>query len=578
MRKTGIDIIGDSPWGTHLCHFYRSREDLIDILVPYFKAGLENNEFCMWVTSEPLRAESARTSLGKVVGNLDNYIKKGQIEILDASQWYTKSGKFEPDKVLQGWIEKEDQALKRGFDGLRLTGNTLWLKKRDWKDFADYEAMINNLIGKYRMIAICSYSLDKCGASEVIDVVSNHQFALIRRERKWALIEITERKRVEEKIRQQNEFLNTILESLTHPFYVIDANNYLVRMANSATQLGSLSGNSTCYALTHKRGKPCDSPEHCCPMGKVKKTKKSVMVEHIHYDEDGNARNFEIHGHPIFNNEGNVDQMIEYSLDITERKRSEEKLRITMAELARSNAELEQFASIASHDLKEPLRMVASYVYLLAKRYKGRLDSDADEFITYAMDGTNRMNRLINDLLAYSRVGSKYKDFAPTDCEAIFERSIANLKETVQESGAVVTHDSLPTVMGEESQLIQLFQNLISNAIKFHDDEPPSVHVSAGRIEKSKLRIPQSEFRNPNSAIEKGWVFTFRDNGIGISPEFFERIFNPFQRLHTRTEFSGTGIGLAICKKIVERHNGHIWVDSEPGKGSRFYFTIPAKE
>ncbi len=571
MRKTGINVIGDASWGTHLCQFYQTREDLIDILVPYFKAGLENNEFCMWVTSEPLRADDAKTSLKGVVRNLDDYIEKGQIEILDASQWYTKSGKFAPDKVLQGWIGKENQAIESGFDGLRLTGNTFWLEKREWRDFANYEAAVNNVIGKHRMIAICSYCLEKCGASEVIDVIKNHQFALIRRKDEWELIESTERIRAEKKIRQQNEFLNTILESLTHPFYVIDANNYIVRMSNSATQLGSLSGNSTCYALTHKRSKPCDIPEHPCPMEKVKKTKKSVTVEHIHYDEDGNTRNFEIHGHPIFDNGGNVVQIIEYSFEISERKRAEEELKRTMAELARSNAELEQFASIASHDLKEPLRMVASYVHLLAKRYKGKLDSDADEFIGYAVDGVNRMNRLINDLLAYSRVGSKDKDFAPTDCEAIFERSIANLKETVEENGTLVTHDPLPTVMADESELVQLFQNLIGNAIKFRGEQPPHIHVSAEQIEKSAIRNPQSE-------IEKGWVFSVRDNGIGIDPKQAERIFLIFQRLHGRTEYPGTGIGLAICKKIVERHNGRIWVDSAPGEGSTFYFTIPAKE
>ncbi|MFQ6003242.1 MAG: MEDS domain-containing protein, partial [Candidatus Zixiibacteriota bacterium] len=174
-RKLGIDILDDAPWGTHLCQFYRTKEDLVDILVPYFKAGLENNEFCMWVTSEPLPAEGARKSLGRAVRNLDYYLEKGQIEILEARQWYTESGKFDPDKVLNGWIEKEKRALRREYDGLRLTGNTLWLEKNDWRSFTDYERVVNNVIGNHRMIAICSYCLDKCGASELIDVIKNHQ-------------------------------------------------------------------------------------------------------------------------------------------------------------------------------------------------------------------------------------------------------------------------------------------------------------------------------------------------------------------------------------------------------------------
>jgi PAS domain S-box-containing protein len=206
FRKTGIDIIGDASWGTHLCQFYETREDLVDILVPYFKAGLENNEFCMWITSEPLKVEDAKAALKKVVKNLDHFIKKGQIEIWDYSEWYTKSGKFDANNVLQGWVEKENQALKRGYDGLRLSGNTFWLEEKDWRNFTDYEEEINRVIGKYRMMAICTYSLAKCGASEVIDVVSNHQFALIRREGKWVIIESSEHKRADQKIRNLAKF------------------------------------------------------------------------------------------------------------------------------------------------------------------------------------------------------------------------------------------------------------------------------------------------------------------------------------------------------------------------------------
>jgi len=207
LRKTGTEIIGDVPWGTHICQFYQTKEDLLDILVPYFKAGLENNEFCMWITSEPLKVEDAKAALNKVVKNLDHFIKKGQIEILDYSEWYTKSGKFDVNNVLQGWVEKENQALKRGYDGLRLSGNTFWLGKKDWRNFTDYEEEVNKVIAKYRMIAICSFSLDKCGASEVTDVVSNHQFALIRREGKWVIIESSERKCAEAALRVSHRFL-----------------------------------------------------------------------------------------------------------------------------------------------------------------------------------------------------------------------------------------------------------------------------------------------------------------------------------------------------------------------------------
>lgn len=245
-------------------------------------------------------------------------------------------------------------------------------------------------------------------------------------------------------------------------------------------------------------------------------------------------------------------------VDISERKQMEQKLKQTLAELESSNRELEQFAYVASHDLQEPLRMVGSYVQLIAQRYRGKLDPDADDFIAYAVDGANRMQRMIQDLLAYSRVSTHGKSFQPTDCESVFRQVLDVLKLAIEESGAVVTHDPLPAVFADESQMVQLFQNLVGNAIKFRGEASPTIHVSA---------------------TERGneWVFSVRDNGIGIDPKYNERIFVVFQRLHRREEYPGTGIGLAICKKVVERHGGRIWVESEVGKGTTFCFTIPRR-
>jgi light-regulated signal transduction histidine kinase (bacteriophytochrome) len=224
--------------------------------------------------------------------------------------------------------------------------------------------------------------------------------------------------------------------------------------------------------------------------------------------------------------------------------------------LARSNAELEHLANVTTHEMDEPLHMVARCVTLLERRYKGKLDANTEKIIGYALDGVNRMQRLANDLLAYTRVCSEEKDFVPTNCEAVFDRAIANLREAIEESDAAVSHDALPTVMADGSQLIQLFQNLIGNAVKFREAEPPGVHVSAEKKENE-------------------WLFSVQDNGIGIDPEHYERIFMIFHRLQSEAGYPGTGIGLSICKKIVERHGGRIWVSSDPGKGSTFYFTIP---
>jgi signal transduction histidine kinase len=227
------------------------------------------------------------------------------------------------------------------------------------------------------------------------------------------------------------------------------------------------------------------------------------------------------------------------------------------AELERSNRELEQFAYVASHDLQEPLRMVASYVQLLEREYGGRLGEEADEFIGFAVDGAKRMQALIQDLLTYSRVGRGEAPTEPTDLDAAFDRALNNLSAAIEEIGATVSAEDLPTVVADASQMTQLLQNLIGNALKFHGEEAVEVRVGAERHNGE-------------------WTFGVRDNGIGIDPKHAERIFAIFQRLHTRKEYPGTGIGLALCRKIVERHGGRIWVESEPGRGTTFRFTLPA--
>ncbi|WP_192259186.1 ATP-binding protein [Mesorhizobium caraganae] len=234
-------------------------------------------------------------------------------------------------------------------------------------------------------------------------------------------------------------------------------------------------------------------------------------------------------------------------------------LDVRASELARSNIELERFAYVASHDLQEPLRMVASYTQLLGRRYKGRLGADADEFIHFAVDGAARMQQLINDLLVYSRVTTQGSAFEAIDCTLVVERALTNLKAALIESGAIIRKSELPKIDGDRFQLVQLFQNLIGNAIKFRGERVPEIEIAAQRDGRE-------------------WLFSIADNGIGIDARYIEQLFTVFKRLHTRAEYPGTGIGLAICKKVVERHGGRIWIESEVGHGSTFFFTLPCQD
>jgi len=290
----------------------------------------------------------------------------------------------------------------------------------------------------------------------------------------------------------------------------------------------------------------------------VEKIKRGERIEHhetVIRRKDGRLLNVSVSISPLVDSAGKVMGAAGIARDITERKRAAALLKRHAEELARSNAELEQFAYVASHDLQEPLRMVASFLELLAERYKGRLDERADKYINYAVDGAARMKTLIDGLLRYSRVTTQARRLEEMGARAALDEATANLGRAIEENGAVVTHDDLPTVLADPTQFVQLFQNLIGNALKFCDGTP-RVHVAAERTGDE-------------------WVFSVRDNGIGIAPEYRERIFQIFQRLHGRDKYPGTGMGLAICKRVVERHGGRIWVESRPGQGSTFLFTLP---
>ena len=954
MRKSGIDIVGDMTWGTHFCQFYQTKGDLVDILVPYFKAGLDNNEFCIWVTHH-LSIEEAQKALEEAVPNIHDYLMQGQIEIISHKKWYLKNGRFDANRVLNGWIDKLKHGQALGFEGLRVTAGTFCKEKESWKDFILYKEKLDELAHNYPMIVLCTCSLEQCSSNEIIEMVSKHKFALAKQDFKWELIESSEFKRVEKELLGYSEMLSSIfnlnpdaivltrasdgkfidcnqgflnqigysreevightslelnlydhedrqryideipredklynfelrlrrkdgsaLDTLYSSRFIIlngeqiilnigkditnrkkseaaleearktlelkvqkrtkelkSANNYnrsLIEVSvdplvtigpkgkitdvNKSTE--SVTGYSRDeligtdfsdyftepekaregYKHVFQDGKVLDYPleikhkngkitpvlynasvyldESGSVVGvfaaarditKIKKAEEEIqklanIVEssddaiisktfdgiitswnkganilygysqdeiigknisilipsHLkdeykrftnlilrgervyHYErerirKDGKVIDVALTLSPIFDLSGKLvgistiardisirkkaekkleyaskynrslievsvdplvtigpkgkitdvnkstesvtgysrDELIgtdfsdyftepekaregyqqvykngtvmDYPLeikhknghitpvlynasvykddndeiigvfaaarDITELKKAEyklkeyqnkleEKVKKRTEELAKSNKELEQFSYITSHDLREPLRMITNFLQLLERRYTDQLDQDAKEYIGFAVDGAKRLDNMTNDLLSYSRITTKKEEINNVNYEDVLKEALINLKVPIEKNNAVITHDPLPIIKGNERFKFQLFQNIIGNAIKYRSQETPKIHISATKENNQ-------------------YLFSIKDNGIGMSPDYLERIFTIFQRLHTHAEYEGTGIGLAIAQKIVNQQGGQIWVESELGKGSTFYFTIPDK-
>jgi PAS domain S-box-containing protein len=963
LRRSGIEVVGDVPWSTHFCQFYQSKEDLVELLVPYFKAGLEDNEFCMWITSEPLGVEEAQQVLEDALPGLNTLLEKGQMEILSYSEWYLQGGDFNPELVLEGWVDRLNQARLRGFDGLRLSGNTFWLEDDIWDDFIHYEDMVNKVIGRYPMMALCTYSLDKCSASEILDVINTHKFTMARREGKWQIMQgvdhsqldlqnkmeaafssineamittdtegniidmneafahfhrfksldecshhlddyphlfnvywpdgslappeewavpralegeqasniefIIERtdtgelwhssysfapirnsedeitgtvvlmrdtsptKQRELELKRVNERLNIASraagagiwdwnmetgeiewspvmfellgldpqntkasfeawESIIHPedlkktgerinnavenhtfldnLYRIIKPDGEIRWINALGQTGydqedrplwmtgiclditdrwemelkyrelvqnassiiirwdlkgrinffneyaeeifgysapEVLGQSVMDVIVPRKDSSgavlgnivqdiLETPEQFTVNENENITKdgKRIWIRWINkpiYDgqgriqevlavgmditqrvhaekrlketldnleklveerarelkisneynrnlietaldplvtigangkitdvnkatehatglsreeligtdfadyftqpeeakegyqqvfQDGEVKDYPLeikhqdgtitpvlYNAAVYHDEqGEVMGIFAAARDITERKQAEEELRrywesleeqvrLRTEELARSNSDLQQFAYIASHDLREPLRMITNFLQLLERRYKDQLDQDAQEFISFAVDGAKRLDKMIISLLDFSRVANQEILHIEVDFQDVIQEVIFNLDVLLKENQAQIEYQNLPTLQADKNLMVRLFQNLISNSIKYRREEPPLIQIHAS-VEGDNV------------------VFSVRDNGIGIDPQHLDSIFIIFRRLHNHEQYPGTGIGLAIAQRIVHQHGGEIWAESD-GEGSTFYFTMP---
>jgi len=548
IRKSGVAAIADVTWGTHLCQFYKTKEDLIDVLVPYFKAGLENNEFCMWVTSEPLGVEDAKRVLKRVIRNLDDYIKKGQIEIFDYGEWYTKSGKFDGDEVLQGWIEREKLALEKGFEGLRLTGNTFWLETKHWEDFTAYEAKIDNVIGNYRMMAVCTYSLDKCGASEITDVVGNHTSALVKKQDKWQVIGNTGRLKAEEKFLK---YFNgnpkpMIIIELAEKRYT-DVNASFVRFTGYSRK--DVIGRKSTDFYWIQSDTRVRFLETVCDRGRVYdleiefRTKSGETCSALFA-----AETITIDGQP---------HLLCSMNDITEHKRAEdEKRQLEQKAQATSRlASVGEMAAGVAHEINNPLTGIIGFAQLLMAREDVPPDIRSD--LAVINDGAQRVAGIVRTLLAFSRQTKPQRRYV--DINELIESTLAlrayHLRVNNIEVVTRLAPDLLETVV-DPGQIQQVLLNLIVNA----EMEMKLAHG------KGKLTITTKKSDNTIKIC-------CQDNGPGIKPEVMDKIFDPF--FTTREVGQGTGLGLSLCYGIVTEHKGKIYAESKPGKGATFIIELP---
>ncbi len=525
-------MLGEVPWGTHLCQFYKTADDHIDVLVPYFKAGLEDGEYCMWVTSDPLTVEAATAAMREAVPGFDRMVAEGRMEILPYKDWYLKDGCFDLKRVFEGWIDRLEAAQARGLAGLRTSGNTAWLEETDWDDFTEYEEALDEAIGDYHLMAICTYSLDKCGASEVIDVVNNHRYALIKREGKWTLIESTERRKAEAEFR-------TIVRASMDGFWVtnmegrfLDVNDAYCRLIGydrdellrmDISQVEALESGSDIRQRIEKirvTGHDRFETKH------VRKDGAEVYVDvSVNYLDTGGGR------------------MFVFVRDITESKNAEK-------ELLRANAELDGYAHAVSHDLRSPLSAVNLACSMMKDAQQDgtpeEIAAEAEHFVDSIQLNLHRCYSLIDDLLTLAEAGQRPKATEPVAVSEVVTRVLAELAGDIADRGVEVRADEdLGTVEASPTHIYQLFSNLVGNAIRHNDSPHPVVEISfMGTDESGGVR------------------YRVKDNGSGIPEEDFDNLFMPFFK---RGKGSDTGIGLATVEKIVKVYAGDVRASNDGG-------------
>ncbi len=609
-RDSGIDLLGNISWGTHFCLFYETREDLSEILVPYFKAGLSNNEFCIWITSEPLNKADAKEFMKEAIPEFDAYIRTGQIEIIPSDEWYLINNTFDYHKVLNGWMEKLEKALARGYNGLRMTGNAFWLEKIDIRDdFARYEKEINTIIGNFKMIAICPYSLAQCSVNEILDVVNTHQLALIKYKGSWRLIEsaelkatkqalqveIVEHRRVEEALRlvrddleirvqerikeirktttelgagkelqkiaeAQNLAQAALLDQAQDEIFLMDLKYNIIYLNKSAQHAHISISNEI-------EGKNVDELFAPDPSSQLKDARKQVEAQggwlgELHQmTKEGKTIIVQSRWTLVKDKEGKPKSIMMINTDITEQKKFEN-------ELYRSQR-IESINTLAggiAHDLNNVLSPILMSVNLLKKKLK---DEQSLKVLSILERNSWRGANLIKQLMLFARgAEGKHVDLQITSVIGEIEKIVT---ETFPKyiKFIIEVADNIFTISGDDTQLHQVLINLCVNA---RDAMPNggTLHISAENV-----YIDENFVRTHSGAKIGPYItMTVSDTGIGMTPETQERLFEPF--FTTKGIGKGTGLGLSIVQGIVKSHGGFITVFSEYGEGATFKVYLPA--
>jgi PAS domain S-box-containing protein len=603
MRKTGVDVVGDMPWGTHFCLFYETRADLLETLVSYCKAGLESQEFCLWVVAEPLTGEDARLALKRVVPDLDQYLADHSIEIVAARDWYLQDGTFDLKRVISGWNEKLTSASARGYSGVRVTGDTAWLEKKDWKDFCEYEESLNQAIAGQRLAVLCTYPLVACGAAEILDVVRTHQFAVTKRRGSWDVIETAGHKQAKAEIKRLNEELEERVLERTSQLMAVNreltsevlqrqraeealqrSEAYLAE-AQRISHTGSFGwdvssgqifwseetfrifeydpANKPTVEVILRRTHPEDRVFFQETLDQIARYRKAFDFEHRLLLPDGSVKYVQVVGHASINDESGNFEFVGAVTDITERRRAEEereRLRQVQADLAhvtRMTTMGELTASLA-HEIKQPI----SAALTDAKTCLRWLGHDVPD-VPEAREAASRLVKDVTraaDIIA--RVSSLFKKGA-------LQRELVDVNELIREmiillrseanrySIAIRTElaEDLPKVMADRVQLQQVFMNLMLNGIDAMKETTGGVELTIkSEVEDGRLLISVS------------------DTGVGLPPEQGDMIFKAF----FTTKDNGTGMGLPISRSIIESHGGRLWAAGTSGRGATFQFTLPA--